>query len=127
MAPILTNKLIIQPFLPPKTNLPPLIATTKIHPGLLITVLNHPTRSPPPYNPNTTNKTTRPIRNRDLDERRAKDLCFLCDEKFIPGHRCQNKKLYSLCIVEDNGEGSEEEGVTKVDPETYNHIYPSML
>jgi hypothetical protein len=76
MAPILTNELIIQPFLPPKTNLPPLIATTKIHPGLLITVLNHPTRSPPPYNPNTTNKTTRPIRNRDLDERRAKDLCF---------------------------------------------------
>ena len=76
--------------------------------------------SPSPYNLNTTNRTTRPIRNKDLDERRAKGLCFWCDEKFIPGHRCQNKKLYSLCIVEDNEEGSEEEGVTEVDPETYN-------
>jgi hypothetical protein len=64
-----------------KTNLPPLLATTKIHPSLLIIVLNHPTWSPSPYNPNTTNKTTRPIRNRDLDERRAKDLCFWCDER----------------------------------------------
>jgi len=74
----------------------------------------------PPYNPNITQRTTRPIRNRDLDESRAKGLCFWCDEKFIPGHRCQNKKLYSLCIMEDSGEGSEDEGATDLDPNTYN-------
>jgi hypothetical protein len=82
----------------------------------------------PPYNPNITQRTTRPIRNRDLDERRAKGLGFWCDEKFIPGHRCQNKKLYSLCIMEDNGEGSEEEGATDLDPNTYNpHISLNAL
>jgi len=79
--------------------------------------------SPPPNNPNTTNRTTRPIRNRDLDERRAKGFCFWFDEKCIPGHRCQNNKLYSLYIVEENREGSEEKGVTEVNPDTYNpHI-----
>jgi hypothetical protein len=82
----------------------------------------------PPYNPNITQRTTRPIRNRDLDERRAKGLGFWCDEKFIPGHRCQNKKLYSLYIMEDNGEGSEEEGATDLDPNTYNpHISLNAL
>jgi len=44
--------------------------------------------TPPPYNPNQVRRTTRPIRNKDLDERRAKGLCFWCDEKFMPGHRC---------------------------------------
>ena len=54
-------------------------------------------------NPNTTypnHKPSRPIRTREMDERRAKGLCFWCDEKFVPGHRCKNRKLYSLCIVE---------------------------
>ena len=44
--------------------------------------------TPPPYNPNNANRTTRPIRNRDLDEKRAKGLCSWCDKKIIPGHRC---------------------------------------
>jgi hypothetical protein len=44
-----------------------------------------------------------------MDERRAKGLCFWCDEKFVPGHRCKNRKLYSLCIIEDEEENFEEE------------------
>ncbi|KAJ6862569.1 hypothetical protein NC652_039425 [Populus alba x Populus x berolinensis] len=44
-----------------------------------------------------------------MDEKRAKGLCFRCDEKFVPGHRCRNRRLYSLCIVEDDGNNSEEE------------------
>jgi len=59
--------------------------------------------SPPPYNPNTTNRTTRHIKNRDSDERRARGFCFWFDENFISGHRCQNNKLYSLYIVEEIG------------------------
>jgi hypothetical protein len=63
-----------------------------------------------------------------LDEKRAKGLCFWCDEKFIPGHRCQNKKLYSLCIMEESGEGREDEGATDLDPNTYNpHISVNAL
>jgi len=84
--------------------------------------------NPPPCNPNITQRTTRPIRNRDLDERRAKGICFWCDEKFIPGHRCQNKKLYSLCVMEENGEGSEDEGAIDLDPDTYHpHISLNAL
>ena len=82
----------------------------------------------PPYNPNNVKSTTRPFRNSDLDERRAKGFVFWCDEKFIPKHRCQNKKLYSLCVVKEDGEGSEENGVTKLDHDTYNpHISLNAL
>ena len=74
----------------------------------------------PPYNTNPVSRTTRPIRNKDLDERRAKGLCFWCDEKFVPGHRCHNKRLYSLCVVEEDGECSEGEGVIEVEQVTHN-------
>lgn len=37
----------------------------------------------------------RPIPNKEVEERRAKGLCFWCDEKFTPGHKCA-KKLYNL-------------------------------
>jgi hypothetical protein len=63
-----------------------------------------------------------------LDERRAKGFCFLCDEKFIPGYKCQNKKLYSLCVVEEDGESSEGEWVTEVEHDTHNpHISLNTL
>jgi len=71
-----------------------------------------PTPTNLPLNNNTVypnHKPTRPIRTKEMDERRAKGLCFWCDDKFIPGHRCRNRRLYSLCIVEDDGDNSEEE------------------
>jgi len=39
-------------------------------------------------------------------------LCFWCDEKFVPGHRCQNKSLYSLSVVEED-EGFAEDKASK--------------
>lgn len=42
------------------------------------------------------NFTYKSLRNKELNERRAKGLCFWCDEKFVTGHRCKNKRLYSL-------------------------------
>ena len=133
MALILTNRLITQTPLHTKTNLFTPASYNKNFPtGFPNTNLKQPQigllPNPPPYNPNTTQRTTRPVRNRDLDERRAKGLCFWCDEKFIPGYKCQNKKLYSLCVMEENGEGSEEEGATDLDPDTYNlHISLNTL
>jgi hypothetical protein len=50
-------------------------------------------------------KPTKSIRNQDFEDRRLKGLCFWCDDKFVPGHRCKNKRVYSLNVVE------EEEGV----------------
>lgn len=34
----------------------------------------------------------------EIDETRAKGLCFWCDEKFTFGHKCANKKLYTLVL-----------------------------
>lgn len=43
------------------------------------------------------------VRNNELDQRKAKGLCFWCDERYVPSHKCRNKKLYSLCIVDGDG------------------------
>ena len=45
---------------------------------------------------------------KQMEEKRLKNLCFWCDEKFSPGHRCKNRQLYML-TVQDEGEGLEEE------------------
>ncbi|KAG5584320.1 hypothetical protein H5410_044754 [Solanum commersonii] len=40
-----------------------------------------------------------------MSEKRQKGLCFFCDEKFVPGHRCSsNKQLYLLEVAEDGEE-----------------------
>ena len=39
--------------------------------------------------PNTTRKTLTPA---ELSEKRAKNLCFWCDERYVPGHKCKGKK-----------------------------------
>ncbi|OMO61303.1 Retrotransposon gag protein [Corchorus olitorius] len=44
----------------------------------------------------------------EIADRRSKGLCFNCDERFQPGHRC--KKLFWLEVMEDNDkEGQVEE------------------
>ncbi|KAI4387685.1 hypothetical protein MLD38_000098 [Melastoma candidum] len=42
-----------------------------------------------------------------IDDRRAKGLCFWCDEKYTFGHKCANKKLFSL-ILEPTEEAEEQ-------------------
>jgi hypothetical protein len=54
-------------------------------------------------------KPTKFIRNQEFKERRLKGLCFWCDEKFVPGHRCRNKKVYSLSVVEEEEVCQEED------------------
>ena len=31
-------------------------------------------------------------------------MCFWCDDKFVPDHRCKNKRLYSLSIIDEEEE-----------------------
>lgn len=40
--------------------------------------------------------------------KRHKDLCFWCDKKLVPGHRCSKKQLYSLTVESDGTEVVEE-------------------
>ncbi|XP_012827980.1 PREDICTED: uncharacterized protein LOC105949233 [Erythranthe guttata] len=49
-------------------------------------------------------KLTRP----ELEERRKRGLCYNCDERYIPGHRC--KKLFHIeCIPSSDDEATAEE------------------
>ncbi|KAH9648047.1 retrotrans gag domain-containing protein [Citrus sinensis] len=54
---------------------------------------------PPPtskVNQNASNSTIpfRRITNQEARERQANGLCYYCDEKFVPGHRCQRPQLF---------------------------------
>jgi len=49
--------------------------------------------------PKFVSKTLRP---KDIDEKRAKNLCFLCDEKYFPGHKCR-AQVYRLEVIEEEG------------------------
>ncbi|KAG2690918.1 hypothetical protein I3760_09G212500 [Carya illinoinensis] len=58
--------------------------------------------TPPDFNP----KAIVPVHKispTQMKERRAKVLCFSCDSKWHPSHRCQNPKLYLIEeVIEDN-------------------------
>ena len=40
-------------------------------------------------------------------------MCFLCDDRFTPGHKCRTKRLYSICLVEDE-EQNEDNAVESI-------------
>ncbi|KAG2666849.1 hypothetical protein I3843_15G081700 [Carya illinoinensis] len=42
------------------------------------------------------------ISQNQMKERREKGLCYHCDSKWNPGHRCHNPKLYLIEEVEEN-------------------------
>ncbi|GKC98876.1 retrotransposon-related protein [Tanacetum coccineum] len=47
------------------------------------------------------------LTQKELDEKRSKNQCFYCDQKYVPGHKYSGK-LYSLEIVEDIGNYEDE-------------------
>ncbi|XP_074323394.1 uncharacterized protein LOC141660315 [Apium graveolens] len=49
----------------------------------------------------------RRLTDRELQEKRAKGLCFKCDEKWMMGHRCKKRELSVLLIDEDDEDGTE--------------------
>ena len=59
----------------------------------------------------------------ELEERRAKGLCYWCDEKYGPNHQCKKRQLYRIEYVEEleealegvDHEGEEGEIVTESD------------
>nr|GEW12741.1 hypothetical protein [Tanacetum cinerariifolium] len=60
----------------------------------------------------TPNRPFKKLTQQELEEKRAKNLCFYCDQKFNPGHKC-NVQMYSLEIV------AYEEEVNNVDCEIF--------
>ena len=48
-----------------------------------------------------------------MDEKKAKGLCFWCNERFTLGHKCGNKQFHRLEVRDDSGE--KDEGETEVE------------
>ncbi|GKD25937.1 hypothetical protein Tco_1232151 [Tanacetum coccineum] len=58
--------------------------------------------------PNTGNRPSyvqnrKQLTQREIADKRANNLCFHCDQKFVPGHKCSGQ-LFSLEICADEGE-----------------------
>lgn len=75
-------------------------------PHLSITDSTHASRAPSWNRKNSTSssnsqagssvrKSAKPLNDKDIEKRRLKGLCFWCDKKFVPGHKC-SKRLYNL-------------------------------
>lgn len=62
------------------------------------------------------NNRRRRLTPAEMDEKRAQGICFFCDDKFTPGHKCKAKRhLYSLELEviddqQDCGDTEEEDG-----------------
>ena len=61
-------------------------------------------------------KSGRSFTTQELDERRAKSLCFYCDEKYILGHKCK-AQMYKIELNshEEEGQMAEEEEELEVE------------
>jgi len=83
-----------------QSSTPPITTSTKPNPRNTLPLLPTPTHKPtfnPPKNP------VRRLSPTEQKLRRDKGLCFWCDEKFTPDHRCPNRHfmLYQLEETED--------------------------
>lgn len=43
---------------------------------------------------NLNRKTNRRLTSAEMNERRQKGLCFFCEEKFFPGHKCGGVQIF---------------------------------
>ena len=54
--------------------------------------------------------------NAEIQQRREKGLCYRCDEKYSPGHRCKRRELNILVLQEEEGfEGELEEELASIE------------
>ncbi|KAF2289163.1 hypothetical protein GH714_029196 [Hevea brasiliensis] len=63
-----------------------------------------PSLPKPPAVPAKNSKIT----DKDMDERRAKGLCFWCEEKYTPAHKCKKKQAYVMQLITEENEEDEE-------------------
>lgn len=52
------------------------------------------------------------LKEKELQEKKAKELCFRCDDKWAIGHRCRRKEL-SVILVEEEDEDTTDETRSK--------------
>ncbi|PKI77669.1 hypothetical protein CRG98_001952 [Punica granatum] len=57
--------------------------------------------------------STRRLTWEEMQQHREQNLCFNCDEKFVPGHRCSGIKVMLIEVVEEDEGKAVEEPLTK--------------
>jgi hypothetical protein len=72
---------------------------------------------------NTTPASFRRITNQMAREQREKGLCYYCDEKFVPGHRCQRPQLF---MIWDSPNISSEDTVNDLLEPVENEVIPEI-
>ncbi|GJU93992.1 retrotransposon-related protein [Tanacetum coccineum] len=79
------------------------VATNTSNPKPLLTLPNT-TRT---WNnkPNTA-PPRKQLTQKEYEDKRVKNLCFYCDKKFVPGHKCEGQ-LFSLVVLGENEEEEE--------------------
>ncbi|KAG8376274.1 hypothetical protein BUALT_Bualt09G0046200 [Buddleja alternifolia] len=89
---------------------PPLLSTPSSYTSPMPST-QYPNHLPKPNSTTTsTNKPGRRITSQEIDEKRAKGLCFLCDEKYTKDHNCpKRKQLFLMEFSEDQGDSSDNE------------------
>ena len=79
-----------------KTNPParssPIMMTTKAPTNPTTGILG----PPPSQRTNSSPSPIRRITSQEARERREKGLCYYCDDKFVPGHRCERPQLFMI-------------------------------
>ncbi|XP_068638487.1 uncharacterized protein [Aristolochia californica] len=70
--------------------------------------------------PNSSNSTPpapyfKKLNRQEIDQRKAKSLCFNYDEQYVQGHLC--KRLFSICMWEDCEDILPEEEIVEIDQE----------
>jgi len=59
-----------------------------------------------------------------MAERQLKGLCYNCDDKYFPGHKCKKQKLF-MAISEDISEEDVETPLVSESPEITDITHPS--
>lgn len=62
----------------------------------------------------------------ELMNKLAKGLCFRCDNKFSPGHRCKKQELQVMLYYDSEIDGEEEEKILEIAEET-KKVAPATL
>jgi hypothetical protein len=91
---------------------------------------NHKLSFIPRTKPVTPTPPSTPLKNKKLTraemaERQLNGLCYNCDDKYFPGHKCKERKLF-MAILEDVSEEDVEASLVSVSPEPIDITPPKV-
>ncbi|GJX75665.1 reverse transcriptase [Tanacetum coccineum] len=59
------------------------------------------------WKPKPNTQPSKQLSQKEYEEKRSKNVCFYCDQKYVSGHKCSGQ-LYSLIVLADTDEEEEE-------------------